>query len=299
MKHNRILKNVTSCVIALCVIAGSIFFIKKSPHIAPGITYTHIKKKKPERLSIHILEVDPQKATIELVVTTKDNKQIQPLSKIATQQNALAAVNGGFFHYERDNLSDSYPVGLVKINNQWISKKFRKKGRGTIGWNKKTQKPQITRMTLAPKTHRFIINDKKPSKKEQELWNAMDYILEGAPALIVHNKIIENVNQLENVGENFVENRHPRTAVGVKEDGHWIFVVVDGRQPRKSVGMTLHELASYMRQLGCTDALNLDGGGSSTMVIKNKVINNPSGDPKRGEAPQERPVATAILIFKK
>jgi len=82
--------------------------------------------------------------------------------------------------------------------------------------------------------------------------------------------------------------RHPRTAVGFN-DREIIFVTVDGRQAGWSVGMTYHELAQLMQRYGCTEALNLDGGGSTTMWAGGKVVNQPSGG-------VERQIADAILV---
>ncbi|MFN4111112.1 MAG: phosphodiester glycosidase family protein, partial [Ignavibacteria bacterium] len=81
---------------------------------------------------------------------------------------------------------------------------------------------------------------------------------------------------------------HPRTAVGFNQDSTKIFfVTVDGRQPGFSVGMSLPELANYMLSIGCWNAVNLDGGGSTTMVVRNRVVNSPS------DAAGERSVANA------
>lgn len=75
--------------------------------------------------------------------------------------------------------------------------------------------------------------------------------------------------------------RHPRTAIGFNND-HLFLVVVDGRQEDLSVGMSLPELAQLMKQLGCKEALNLDGGGSSTLWLDGKIMNSPSdGRPRR------------------
>lgn len=83
---------------------------------------------------------------------------------------------------------------------------------------------------------------------------------------------------------------HPRTAVGFNQDSTKIFfVTVDGRQPGFSVGMSLPELANYMLSIGCWNAVNLDGGGSTTMVVRNRVVNSPS------DAAGERSVANALL----
>lgn len=83
---------------------------------------------------------------------------------------------------------------------------------------------------------------------------------------------------------------HPRTAVGFNQDSTKIFfVTVDGRQPGFSVGMSLPELANYLLSIGCWNAVNLDGGGSTTMVVRNRVVNSPS------DAAGERSVANALL----
>jgi len=86
--------------------------------------------------------------------------------------------------------------------------------------------------------------------------------------------------------------RHPRTAVGITRKGKVLLVVVDGRRPRWSKGMTLVELAREMRRLGARTAVNLDGGGSSTMVVRGKVVNRPS------DSSGERAVSSAVLVLR-
>ena len=86
------------------------------------------------------------------------------------------------------------------------------------------------------------------------------------------------------------EARHPRTAVGFSRDSSTLLVLtVDGRS-ENSGGMTLIELANVMRELGAWQAMNFDGGGSTTMVIDGKVVNHPSD--KEGE----RTVGNALLV---
>jgi len=84
--------------------------------------------------------------------------------------------------------------------------------------------------------------------------------------------------------------RQPRTAIGVTATGRILLVVIDGRQPRWSRGATLGELRSILRDLGAVDALNLDGGGSSEMVVKGEVVNRPSDG-------RERRITNAVLIL--
>jgi hypothetical protein len=86
------------------------------------------------------------------------------------------------------------------------------------------------------------------------------------------------------------EARHPRTAVGFSRDSSTVFLLtVDGRS-ENSGGMTLVELASVMQELGASQAMNFDGGGSTTMVVEGKIVNHPSD--KEGE----RAVGNALLV---
>jgi len=92
-------------------------------------------------------------------------------------------------------------------------------------------------------------------------------------------------------GAGFADARHPRTAVGVRADGRILLVTVDGRQPERSVGMTIAELTALLLELGAVDAVNMDGGGSTTMVVRGRVVNGPS------DLSGERPVGDALLVF--
>jgi exopolysaccharide biosynthesis protein len=95
----------------------------------------------------------------------------------------------------------------------------------------------------------------------------------------------------EKFGPGFAEIRHPRTMIGVARDGAFWLAAVDGRQPAWSLGMTLMELQALARQLDLVDALNLDGGGSTTMWVQGEVINRPS------DAAGPRKVSDSLLVF--
>ncbi len=113
-------------------------------------------------------------------------------------------------------------------------------------------------------------------------------IVSGVPQLIKNSKIDITWEQ-EKTNKTFVETKHPRTAVAKLKDGKFLMVTVDGRS-ESSGGMSLTDLAAYLLELGATDAMNLDGGGSSTMFLDGKVVNHPSD--KEGE----RKVSDAILV---
>jgi exopolysaccharide biosynthesis protein len=85
--------------------------------------------------------------------------------------------------------------------------------------------------------------------------------------------------------------RNPRTMAGVTREGDLLLVTVDGRQPGYSVGLSFTEETRLMRALGSVQALNLDGGGSTTMAVHGTVLGRPS------DATGERPIGDAILIF--
>ncbi len=108
------------------------------------------------------------------------------------------------------------------------------------------------------------------------VWNTLSF----GPALVEDGEIVDGIEDVEvdtNVGNHSIQGEQPRTAVGVIDDNHLVFVVVDGRSTGYSKGVTMTELAEIMQSLGATTAYNLDGGGSSTMYFNGELVNNPLG----------------------
>ncbi|WP_455652721.1 phosphodiester glycosidase family protein [Phascolarctobacterium sp.] len=129
---------------------------------------------------------------------------------------------------------------------------------------------------------------------QQSLGNAVadqaELVLGAGPLLVEAGK--RNVRSgSEQIAGDIAYGRAPRTAIGVKKDGTVVLLVADGRRT-DSVGMTLEEAARYMLKLGAVSALNFDGGGSSEMVLNNKVLNNPSDG-------RERAVSVGLGLFPK
>ena len=91
----------------------------------------------------------------------------------------------------------------------------------------------------------------------------------------------------EGFGNSLVNLRHPRSIVGLTNDGNWIFMVIDGRNGLHASGATLMEAAELLSSMNMAYALNLDGGGSSELWIDGKLYNSPSGG-------KERPVSYGI-----
>jgi hypothetical protein len=116
-----------------------------------------------------------------------------------------------------------------------------------------------------------------------------DFILGAGPQLLAAGVKVFAA-EAARYSDSLYRQRHPRTAIGWTAEGKLILATVDGRQ-KFSVGMTMAELADLMSELGCVEAMNLDGGGSSTMVVNRKVVNHPS------DAAGERPVSDALLVF--
>lgn len=114
------------------------------------------------------------------------------------------------------------------------------------------------------------------------------HVLSFGPGLLVDGEIA--VDENDEVGQSMASN--PRTAIGVIEPDHYILLVSDGRT-QQSQGLSLLELAEFMKTLGVVTAYNLDGGGSSTMVFGGRIINNPTTN---GRSIRERSVSDIVYI---
>lgn len=124
--------------------------------------------------------------------------------------------------------------------------------------------------------------------KTNPKWENVQHIISGGPYLLKDNQIFIDMTaqKLQSIG-----GRNPRTAIGYTEDNNLILVAVDGREG-SSVGLTLVELAKLMKTLGCTNAINLDGGGSTVMYIKGQIVNHP-------HQPGGIALSNALVISKK
>lgn len=122
-------------------------------------------------------------------------------------------------------------------------------------------------------------------------WFALgvEQIIGGGPRL-VRDGMVHITGEAELFQPDVLVGRAPRTALGLTADHKLLLVTVNGRQPGISVGMTLAELAELMIELGAVQAMNLDGGGSTTMVIRDRVLNLPSDG-------IERAVSNAIVVI--
>ena len=125
-------------------------------------------------------------------------------------------------------------------------------------------------------------------KMGDDSWKNVEHIISGGPYLVKENEIFVDVSAEK---LNAIAGRNPRTAIGYTLDGKFVMVTVDGRE-ETSIGMTLPELAYFMKSIGCYNAMNLDGGGSSVMYFNGMTVNNPS---IRGGIP----LSNALVIYEK
>jgi exopolysaccharide biosynthesis protein len=139
-----------------------------------------------------------------------------------------------------------------------------------------------------PPQHRVGQPAEPLRREDAQVWDVRDALAAG-PRLVAGGEVRVTLEE-EGFFGSYLREPHPRTAVGRTADGALILMVVDGRQS-ESRGATLDELAGLMLEAGAVDALNLDGGGSSTLAVNGNLVNLPTG----GTA--ERQVMSALITF--
>lgn len=184
-------------------------------------------------------------------------------SDIADENNAVLAINGDYYGARQS--------GYVIRNSKLY--------RNTSGDRD---------ALVIQKNGEFKFVSESETSAEQLLQDGALQVFSFGPVLLNNSEI--SVGENEEVGMAMASN--PRTAVGYLGNNHYVFVVSDGRTS-ESAGLSLYELASFMKEIGVVDGYNLDGGGSSTMVFKGEIINNPTTN---GHSNQERAVSDIIYI---
>ena len=200
----------------------------------------------------------------------------------AERVDALAAVNGSFFDMDEGN-----PICYLKIDSMVV-------GENTPGKTDTVNRKYYQYGTLA-------LNNGYPRILHTDscrFWeNRLGYkdVMTAGPLLIHHNQVMAMRDD-----RTFVTRRHNRTAIGIKSDGTIIVMTIDGRFKHNSAGMSLNEVIQVMQWLGCIEALNLDGGGSTTMYVKGLgqegIVNYPS-DNNKFDHDGERPVSNIIYLL--
>lgn len=207
-------------------------------------------------------------------------RKLKPTSSLAMDNNALAAINGGFFNTKKGG-----SVDFIKINKRIID---------SASYFSTELMPEHGNAAIVVENNKVEIV-KGSGKANWEKSLPQSSVLVTGPLLLFNNeKQGLRVNAFNN-------NRHPRTCACVTNDDNLLLITVDGRNAMAQ-GMSLHELTYMAKMLNCKDAINFDGGGSSTMYIKgqpdNGVVNYPC-DNKQFDHFGERAVSNIFMILKK
>ncbi|MCE7859774.1 MAG: hypothetical protein DYG86_08320 [Chloroflexi bacterium CFX2] len=244
-----------------------------------GVTYLRKDLTSPRPIVVHVLAIDLQAQKLEFLVTPSANNTdvlcTRTTSKFLEEFKLHAAINGGYFSY----LDASFiPSKLCPNGGDPVRISDYAASRGKIYSNKKTAQPVIH----IGKKNQVIFNPKQPA-----VFNAIS----GDRLVVVEGKVVKNLAaQVPN----------PRTAVGLSKNGRWLtLMVVDGRQAGYSEGVTFPELAELLISYGVYTGANMDGGGSSSMVIrgfdgKARVLNSPI---EMNQPGKERPVGNHLGLF--
>jgi len=238
----------------------------------------------PGPVAVQALRLDPGKVRLEMGLAGDRLPARETVPGIADRRGALAAVNAGFFA-----LADGAPAGFLKVRGTVLGRSRR--ARGAVAFTERAGRTRLlfdrVSVVLPPKGKLEYQPKLGSSAKD---WARAGHAVGGAGLLMLNGRELTEWAD-EQLSAVFDTTRHPRTLIGVDaQDAIWL-VTVDGRQPVLSLGMSFTELQGLSRRLGLRSSLNLDGGGSTTMVVRGNVVNHPS------DQTGPRKVSDAILVF--
>jgi hypothetical protein len=268
----------------ICLVIPSLYFSGRplptevKEELYDGITYRRKVHTEPRLWIAHIITIDLHTDGISFLVTPPDDKNSDtPLNARTTttflrDYNLQIAVNGGEFSpWHSNSLLDYYPhVGDPVAPTGFTASRGKRYAEGN-----------------RPVLYISENNVAQFNKPRSKIYNAIS----GSHMLVVEGEPIEGLDS---------ERPAPRTALGVDfGPDRLVIVVVDGRQPFYSEGATLTQLADLLIEYGVYTAMNMDGGGSSTLVIENEngkaeVLNSPIDSHIPG---RERPVANHLGVY--
>ncbi|NTE05314.1 phosphodiester glycosidase family protein [Agrobacterium tumefaciens] len=209
-----------------------------------------------------------------------EEKELITTSNFGIRDTAIVAINGNFF-----DVKDGGSVDYVRLNGKIINT-------NRLDKNGKRAKHQQAAVVI---DHGILAIKKWDGSEDWETKLTAQNVLLNGPLLRYNNQ-----NEMLDT-TSFSRLRHPRTCLGIKPNGRVILLTVDGRN-ENSAGMSLMELTSLMKWLGCTNVINFDGGGSTTLWIDGMpdhgVVNYPS-DNKKWDHNGQRKVANVVLVKKK
>ncbi|OGC22801.1 hypothetical protein A2291_00575 [candidate division WOR-1 bacterium RIFOXYB2_FULL_42_35] len=286
-------------------------FLNISPAeiICGGLEFARIRSgSKSGIVHAQVLTVDPQKIELRPALARKKEDlnlllsiiqffnpwkegpekgqqfYLNTVSNIVKDNQALAGVNGTFF------ASNGDPLGILLIDGKVLSQPIHDRTSFFIDDN---NRPYIDNI--------FVVKDKNSTSIKLVPYatapKEISQLISGGPRLIKKGRLY--VSKLtEKFQNDIARGRAARTAIGITKQDQILLVTVDViskknnnpyDQRKNSIGVTLEELSQLMLDLGAVEAMNLDGGGSSTMFVKDQVVNNPTGG-------QQRLVSNAIIL---
>ena len=239
----------------------------------------HFKKKEclGSNQNICIIEL-PADSPRKLAFTYEPRRT--PTTQHASRNGALAAINGSFFDMGKHN-----PICYLRIDGEEV-------GINTPQPSDSLHRKYYQYGTLVLRNGRphFVVPDS--ARLAERSWSDSN-IMTAGPMLIRDGALVPMRDD-----KTFVTSRHNRTAVGVTADGTVLLVTLDGRM-KESQGMSLQDFQRLLHYLGCCDALNLDGGGSTTMYVKGMphdgIVNRPT-DNGKFDFKGERGVSNCVII---
>lgn len=247
--------------VALCCQGIRAFAAEPDASPFPGVSYVHWEKPAPDPQVAHIVLIALDTPGLRFT-TTPSNGPDHPREtwcettyEFVRTTGAQIGINANYFIYDGENHTEL--IGLAVSDGTVVSPWDKSLSRYALNISKDNEAMFVERPENA--------EGSTLTKPETALYNAVS----GRPMLLRDGKI-----QVEAEGGQ----RHPRTGIGLTGDNDLMLFVVDGRQASHSVGMTFHEMATVMLEHGAADALALDGGGSSTLVLADpdpRVVNVP------------------------
>ena len=225
---------------------------------------------------VNVLVVDQKKAKRRFALTALEGK-LRRTSQVALDSGAIVAINGSFYNTRPPYNSVCY----LKINGEVIFERSGKMGDRDGGAVLIDDRGRVSVEQGDPDDPQWVSTRTEPS------------IIGSGPMMLQDGQRIDMGTGA------FVTLRHPRTAIGTS--GNKVYLVtVDGRSKGNSLGVNLNELANILKWLGAENALNLDGGGSTTMYIEgqpeNGIVNRPC-DNQKFDRQGERRVSNSLLLL--
>ncbi|OQA13249.1 MAG: hypothetical protein BWY64_03710 [bacterium ADurb.Bin363] len=229
--------------------------------ISDGIVWTRMYQgieKGVVTVNIVIVDLTKENITFKAIQAKDNNKSRETTSSMALRTGSIIAVNGGYY-----NISGG-PLGVVVINGKIESTEVKKRPPRSVLGIKYDKKILVDRVKVQ--------NDRLISLSGRD-WSGVIYAIGAGPTLISNGNVNITAKEEElGPGGNDVTRRAGHTAIGITEDNKLVFLTVDDRQEPESLGMSLKEIADYLLKLGVKEAINMDGGDSTTMVIQGKLV---------------------------